>query len=54
MWKEHFSREGAKVVELTAKGRVVANALDLNLATLLAIRAEEEMLGRYLPSEPVA
>lgn len=50
VWKEHFAWKGVKVVGLTAKGRATANALDLNRATMLAIRAEEEILGRHPPS----
>lgn len=50
IWKEHFSWEGVKVVGLTATGRATTKALDLNRATMLAIRAEEEILGRHPPS----
>lgn len=48
-WKEHFDWNGVQVVGLTATGRATAQALDLNRATMLAIRAEEELLGRHPP-----
>jgi hypothetical protein len=46
-WKEHFDWKGVQVVGLTATGRATVQALDLNRATMLAIRAEEELLGRH-------
>lgn len=49
-WKEHFRWDGVSVIWLTAKGRATVKALDLNRATMLAIRAEEELLGRHPPS----
>lgn len=48
-WKEHFDWKGVQVVGLTATGRATVQALDLNRATMLAIRAEEELLGRHPP-----
>jgi hypothetical protein len=48
-WKEHFAWNGVQVVGLTATGRATVQALDLNRATMLAIRAEEELLGRHPP-----
>jgi HNH endonuclease len=48
-WKEHFRWDGLSVVGLTATGRATIAALDLNRATMLAIRAEEELLGRHPP-----
>jgi hypothetical protein len=48
-WKENFRFVGVKVVGLTATGRAMVEALDLNRATMLAIRAEEELLGRHPP-----
>jgi hypothetical protein len=48
-WKEHFDWNGVQVVGLTATGRATVQALDLNRATMLAIRAEEELLGRRPP-----
>jgi hypothetical protein len=51
VWKEHFAWNGVQVVGLTATGRATVQALDLNRATMLAIRAEEELLGRHPPSQ---
>lgn len=48
-WKEHFAWNGFQVIGLTATGRSTVQALDLNRATMLAIRAEEEFLGRHPP-----
>lgn len=49
VWKEHFDWNGVQVVGLTATGRATVQALDLNRATMLAIRAQEELLGRHPP-----
>ncbi|PSB18879.1 HNH endonuclease [Phormidesmis priestleyi ULC007] len=49
IWREHFRWDGVNVVGLTATGRATVEALDLNRATMLAIRAEEELLGRHPP-----
>jgi hypothetical protein len=48
-WKEHFAWDGVKVVGLTATGRATIQALALNRATMLAIRAEEVLLDRHPP-----
>jgi hypothetical protein len=48
-WKEHFRWDEVTVVGLTATGRATVEALDLNRAMMLAIRAEEELLGRHQP-----
>ena len=48
-WKEHFSWSGVEVVGLTATGRATVSALDLNRPTMIAIRAEEELLVRHPP-----
>lgn len=48
-WKDHFSWRGVEIVGLTATGRATVSALDLNRPTMLAIRAEEELLGRHPP-----
>lgn len=48
-WTEHFAWEGQHIVGLTAVGRAVVKALDLNRPTMLAIRAEEKLLGRHPP-----
>jgi HNH endonuclease len=49
VWKEHFGWNGVKVFGLTATGRAAIKALDLNQLTMLAIRSEEELLGRHPP-----
>jgi hypothetical protein len=49
VWKEHFKWSDVQVVGLTITGRVTVKALDLNRATMLAIRAEEKLLGRHPP-----
>ena len=49
VWKEHFQWNGVQVVGLTATGRSTIDALKLNRAIMLAIRAEEELLGRHPP-----
>jgi hypothetical protein len=48
-WEEHFRWDGVRVVGLTATGRATVAALDMNRAIILAIRAEEEWLGRHPP-----
>ncbi|MDJ0705624.1 MAG: HNH endonuclease signature motif containing protein [Leptolyngbyaceae cyanobacterium MO_188.B28] len=49
LWKEHFVWKGVEVAGLTPTGRATIQALDLNRPTMLAIRAEEELLGRHPP-----
>ena len=48
-WKEHFCWDDVQVVGLTAIGRATVSALDLNRPTMVAIRAEEKLLGRHPP-----
>jgi hypothetical protein len=48
-WKEHFAWQGVQVVGLTVTGRATVQALDLNRPIMVAIRAEEELLGRHPP-----
>ncbi|BCL34814.1 HNH endonuclease [Nostoc sp. MS1] len=50
VWTEHFQWDGVQVVGLTATGRATINALKMNRPIILAIRAEEELLGRHPPS----
>ncbi len=50
-WDAHFAWNGVAVMGLTAVGRATVQALDLNRSTMLAIRAEEELLGRHPPPE---
>jgi len=47
IWTEHFRWEGVHLTGLTATGRATINALDMNRALILAIRAEEASLGRH-------
>lgn len=49
IWKEHFEWDGVRVIGLTATGRATIDALRMNRALILAIRAEEELLGRHPP-----
>ncbi|MBW4692464.1 MAG: HNH endonuclease [Lyngbya sp. HA4199-MV5] len=49
VWKEHFGWNDTQVVGLTAIGRATVQALALNRPMLLAIRAEEALLGRHPP-----
>ncbi|WP_233749051.1 hypothetical protein [Leptodesmis sichuanensis] len=48
-WKQHFAWNGVEMVGLTPTGRATITALNLNRETMLAIRAEEELLGRHPP-----
>lgn len=50
VWKKHFQWDGVRVVGLTATGRATINALNMNRAIMLAIRAKEGFLGRHPPS----
>jgi hypothetical protein len=49
-WKKHFAWNGVEIVGLTPTGRSTTTALDLNRSIMLAIRAEEALLGRHPPS----
>jgi HNH endonuclease len=49
VWKEHFDWNDIQVSGLTPKGRATLQALDLNRPIMLAIRAEEKLLGRHPP-----
>lgn len=49
VWKEHFCWDGVRVVGLTPTGRAAIDALRMNRAIILSIRAEEEILGRHPP-----
>ncbi|MCT7985801.1 HNH endonuclease [Laspinema sp. A4] len=52
-WNAHFTWNKIEVIGLTATGRATVKALNLNRSTLLAIRAEEELLGRHPPPEDI-
>ncbi len=47
VWEEHFCWEDVRVVGLTATGRGTIDALRMNRAIILSIRAEEQLLGRH-------
>lgn len=49
IWQEHFSWHGTQVVGITATGRATLQALALNRPIMIAIRVEEELLGRHPP-----
>lgn len=49
VWQEHFVWDGVEVVGLTATGRATIHTLNMNRAIMLAIRTEEELLGRHPP-----
>jgi hypothetical protein len=46
-WKEHFAWNDVELSGLTATGRATVAALDLNRPIMIAIRAEEKLLGRH-------
>ena len=47
VWEEHFVWEDVRLVGLTAAGRATVDALEMNRPLILAIRAEEALLGRH-------
>lgn len=48
-WDEHFRWEGERIVGHSKSGRATVEALKMNRPILLAIRAEERMIGRHPP-----
>jgi hypothetical protein len=48
-WKDHFCWDDVSVRGLTAIGRATIIALRINRPVILAIRAEEALLGRHPP-----
>jgi hypothetical protein len=46
-WSEHFQWEEVRLIGLSATGRATIAALELNRPLILAIRAEEVLLGRH-------
>lgn len=48
-WRDHFCWEGVQVVGISATGRATVDILNMNRPIILAIRAEEEILGRHPP-----
>jgi hypothetical protein len=49
-WNEHFAWNDCQVIGLTVTGRATIQALDLNRAIMIAIRAEEKLLDRHPPT----
>ncbi|WP_071190105.1 HNH endonuclease signature motif containing protein [Trichormus sp. NMC-1] len=49
VWTENFRWDDVRVVGLTATARGTIEALKMNRAMMLAIRGEEELLGRHPP-----
>lgn len=47
VWHEHFQWDGVHLVGLTATGRGTVEALKMNRVLILAIRREEEAVGRH-------
>jgi hypothetical protein len=50
LWAKHFSWDGTEVIAQTPTGRCTIAALQLNRATIRAIRIEELLRGRHPPS----
>ena len=48
-WIDHFEWSDVRVVGRTPNGRATADALAMNRPAVLAIRREEEPLGRFPP-----
>lgn len=46
-WKEHFAWNDFQLSGSTPVGRATVEALDLNRPIMLAIRAEEKLIGRH-------
>lgn len=49
-WDEHFGWEGEQIIGRSDIGRATVEALRMNRPIMLAIRAEERLIGRYPPS----
>ncbi len=47
IWDEHFVWDELRLLGLTATGRATIAALEMNRSLILAIRAEEKILGRH-------
>jgi hypothetical protein len=50
-WMDHFRWNGPRVLGLTSTGRATVAALALNRPLIVAIRVEEELLGRHPPPD---
>ena len=49
VWQENFRWDEVRIVGLTATGRGTVEVLKMNRPMMLAIRGEEELLGRHPP-----
>jgi len=50
LWSLHFRWDGVVVVGISQAGRATIVALDMKRSIILAIRREEEILGRHPPN----
>ena len=50
-WLDHFAWRGHELRGLTPVGRALVEALDLNSARRVAIRRDEQILGRFPPPD---
>jgi len=50
-WLSHFKWRGNRVMGVTPTGRATVELLKMNRALVVAIRAEERLLGRHPPEE---
>ena len=48
-WGDHFAWQGHELIGRTPAGRALVEALDLNSARRVAIRQDEQILGRFPP-----
>jgi hypothetical protein len=48
-WEKHFPWHGVEVVGITAKGRATIAVLRLNRPSILVIRDDESLRGRFPP-----
>lgn len=48
-WTEHFRWDGVEIEGISAKGRATVQVLRMNRPSILAIREEEIMHGRFPP-----
>jgi HNH endonuclease len=48
-WLDHFRWDSVYVVGIIATGRGTLESLNMNRTVILAIRSEEELLGRHPP-----
>lgn len=51
IWEEHFGWEGEQITGRSDIGRATVEALRMNRPIMVAIRAEERLIGRHPPSD---